>query len=398
MNFVEKQHMQSYNERTRKDYFLNKKLKTIVVKNAFVLPVKKHKGSLCGVGGIANEDKEYVSESQMDGFNMQKRLYGIYKIDTKNIEFVDEKVVYINFFIHHWGHYLIDVINRLWFVLDKDISNYKFIYIVRKNSDDTISGNYLELLNLLGIKKEQLIVVNKVTQFREVIIPEASICPGKYFTQEYRNIFLKIILNSRYKKWNKKQKIICSRSKFLSAGKKEIGGELVEKVFTDNGYKPVYFEKMTVKQQIEVLNNSSEIVAISGTLPHNILFLENSVHVTILNKTYRNNLHQFLINQISPAKVDFVDVNISPMPVLYGYGPFIMCITQPLKKYCEYYNLKLNQSVNYNITFSQKIWYAFLYILSYHFKIPKDNSYKFSEIRKCYKELKKENKHDKFNC
>lgn len=394
MNFVEKQHELKYNEKTNNNYMVNKKLEVIKVKNGYVLPVRKAKTSLSGQGGVVDEMKNYIIESQMDGFNMSKRLYGIYNFNNKNVDFVDEKVIYINYFMHHWGHYLIDVINRLWYILDKDIANYKFVYIVKEKSNDTINGNYLELLNLLGIKKEQLIAINQVTQFREIIIPEASICPGKYFTQEYKNIFSRIIVNSEYTKKKNKQKIVCSRSQFAKAGKKEIGGELLEKVFTDNGYIKVYFEQLSVKQQIETLNNASEIVAISGTLPHNILFLENEAHVTILNKTYRLNLHQFLINQISNANVDFVDTNISPLPVLYGYGPFIMCVTRPLEKYCQYYKLKLNQKVNYKLSFNQKVWYAMTYIMSYRFKIPKDNNYKFSEIRACYNELRKESKND----
>ncbi|MGC4441231.1 glycosyltransferase family 61 protein, partial [Streptococcus suis] len=71
---------------------------------------------------------------------------------------------------------------------------------------------------------------------------------------------------------------------------------------------------MSLTEQIRVLNTSSTIVMTSGSLAHNLLFMKDKKDVIILNKTYRVNLHQFLINEMTEARVRFVDIYISPLP------------------------------------------------------------------------------------
>lgn len=277
---------------------------------------------------------------------------------------------------------------RLWYVLKNDISNYKIAYTCRLGKDDSIKGNYLELLNLLGIDESKLLRVNQVTQFEEVIIPETSIYPGKYFTKEYKELFDRIIENSKVDFFSAK-KIYCSRAMVKHRLKREIGEEKLEQVFNNNGYQSVYLEKMTLNEQISLLNTAKEIVCVSGTLPHNLLFVRNNAKVTILNKTYKLNMHQFLINQICNLDVSFVDVNLSPTPVLYGMGPFIMMITDCFKAYCKDNNLKCDFPVNYHIGFKIKMWYYITYLISYRGKIIKEYEIDSKKIRELYKRRQK---------
>ena len=116
---------------------------------------------------------------------------------------------------------------------------------------------------------------------------------------------------------------------------KEDGENYIEKIYNENGYSSVYLEKLNLKEQIILLNSSKEIAMISGTLPHNLLFVRSNPNVTIINKTYRPNIHQFLINSITNANVKFVDAYVAPLPVLYGRGPFLIRITQEFKQYSD---------------------------------------------------------------
>ena len=277
---------------------------------------------------------------------------------------------------------------RLWYILKNDISDYKIAYTCRLGKNDPIRGNYLELLKLLGIDESKLLMVNQVTQFAEVIIPETSIYPGKYFTKEYKEIFDTIVNNSKVE-FSNTRKIYCSRAMVKHKIKREIGEENIEKIFNDNQYESVHLEKMTLKEQIAILNSAQDIACISGTLPHNLLFVRNHAKVTILNKTYKMNMHQFLINQICSSEISFVDVNLSPTPVLYGMGPFIIMVTDCFKDYCKDNQLKCDMSVNYHIDTKTKMWYYITYLLSYRGKIIKETEIDSKEIRKLYKRRQK---------
>lgn len=392
MNYVDDLVKEKYEKFCNSNFLREKELKVDSVFEGYILPVNKYYNpnkSLCGTGGVVDSKYNYVESSAMLGYNMSNRLYGKYEFKKENIEYIDESVIYINFFIHHWGHFLIDVINRLWYILDKDVSNLKFAYIVRSNNDDIINNNYLELLELLGIKKENLYKINKVTKFREIIIPEASIYPGKYYTREYKKIFDRIVNNVELHDINPIKKVYCSRSQFQKSYDKEIGETKIEEIFNNNGFESIYMEKMTVREQIETINSSQVVVSISGTIPHNILFLRNPTKFIILNKTYKLNLHQFIINQIVDADVDFVDVNVSPLPVEYGRGPFIIKINKNIQSFFYDNNMTLNQIVSSKLSLKEIIWYYWRYLINNRLKIVKDKDYTYKEIRNNYKNSQK---------
>ncbi len=325
-------------------YLSDKELQVEYVKKGTVLPPKVFEMKLSnklglqkalhGKGGVVDSKGNYVELSGQKAVGMRNRVYGSYKFNHKNLAIRNEKVIYLNYFINQWGHFLLDVVGRLWYPLLKD-TDTKLDYTCYAGTETKLEGNYLEFLELLGIDKSRLILINRPTQFSEIIIPESSILPGEYYTKEYKMLFNSLVANVKLDNNLESKKIYCSRARLDLAKGKEFGENGIEKVFLKNGYTPVYMETMSLKEQIRTLLSATTIVLTSGSLAHNLLFINNKINVFILNKTYRVNLHQFLINKISEASVSFVDIYRSPLPILYGYGPFLMDITKPLVNFFE---------------------------------------------------------------
>lgn len=358
MNIIEVNYLEDLSKKDVVDlsqkHFLNsKELRVEEVAQGIILPPQKlmtemlnklgSNGPIFGKGGVTDSIGNYKKISAQDAYGMRARVKGAYSIKNREIPFIDEEVIYMNFYIHQWGHFLLDVVGRLWYALAN--TNLKIVYTCYEGENDKISGNYLEFLKLLGIDEGRLILINQVTKFSKVIIPESSIFPGAYYTQEYKNIFNLVVENSGCH-FNGNHRIYCSRSKLQNAKWKEFGEDNIESIFTSNGFEPVYMEQHSLSEQINILNSSKEIVLTSGSLAHNLLFLKKKVKVTILNKTYRVNLHQFLINDMSDGMITFVDMYVSPMPILYGLGPFMVTTTKPLKNFLKDNELKLYGDLN----------------------------------------------------
>lgn len=352
-NYLEDLSRNDFIELSNINYCLNKKLEITGIKNGIILPPRHIKSklfnmlgiqeSLYGEGGVVDSEGQYVQESAQLAFGMRPRVKGSYAFSRKEVKTVHKKVIYMNYFTHQWGHFLIDTIGRLWYAIFNDTET-TIVYTCFRNEHDAITGNYLELLKLMGIEESRLLMVNSVTKFDKIIVPESAILPGKYYTPEYSRIFDTIITNADIKLHNT-DNIYCSRAKLKDTIRKEYGCEnLIEKTFNDNNYKSVYMEKLSLREQIKTLNSAKNIVLTNGSLAHNLLFVRNNANVIILNKTYRCNTHQFLINEISNAKAIFVDVYISPMPVLYGYGPFIIAMTKEFLNFCQDNNIKISDS------------------------------------------------------
>lgn len=359
-----------YAELMNKKYELNKKLTVLSIDNGVVLPpsnpkTNKHKNtskSLFGSGGVLDSNNKYIEESAQLAYGMKNRIGKTEIYNQDDVEIVHESVVYMNFFIKQWGHFLIDVIGRLWYFIQSH--NIKIVYTCYENENYKLDGNYLELLKLLGIKEEQLIRINKSTKFDNIIIPEMSIYPGKYYTKEYKKIFDTIIDNVGILPINKNKKIYCSRMSFGKNNKKEFGEEIIEENLKYNGYDVVYMEKLSLKQQISILNESAYVAMTCGLLSHNLLFIRNNNKVLIFNKTYRSNLHQFMVNEIANSENCFIDVFVSPLPILYGYGPFIIRFTDEFKNLCNDLGYKIINNYN-KITFNLKVKYYMCYLISY---------------------------------
>ncbi|MBQ3475205.1 MAG: glycosyltransferase family 61 protein [Bacilli bacterium] len=379
--YIDKPMINQYKKYISKDYLNNKKLSTIEIKNGFILPAKKRfmqREPLCGNGGVLDCDLNYVEQSAQLGYNMSDRLNGKYNFNKDTVKYIDETVVYLNHYINHWGHFLIDVIGRLWYRKD----NTKYVLTTDLNSEMELKGSFLDFIELSGLKKEDIIIINQPTKFKKIIIPENSIYPGKYYTKEYINTFKTVIKNCKIKKTNE-PKIYLSRQ--LLNANKETGEKRIEDFFINNGFKPIHMEKLSLQEQISYIYNAKEIACMSGTLPHNILFSKENTKIIILNKTYALNMHQFLINQASKCNCIFIDTHKSILPVLYGLGPFIIKETDQLKKYSEDNNYKYSFNLINKKWRIENIKYILKYLKINRLRIAKDKFVNKKELYNYYK-------------
>lgn len=104
-------------------------------------------------------------------------------------EHIDEDVVYVGMFYLHWGHFLIDLTGRMWFLKQhaKVRSDFKVAYL----GEEEPKGNNLRFFELLRIKEEQLIHIRKPTRFKKVFVPEQSFKSCEWYTDEFVQMFLK---------------------------------------------------------------------------------------------------------------------------------------------------------------------------------------------------------------
>ncbi len=313
-------------EFARHDYLKHEKLTITTVENGLVLPLKKSEpgGPLMGYGGVLDAKGNYVRESAQIGKGDTKdRFNGKYDYDKGDECFYNENVIYIGAFPPHWGHFLVDMVYRLWFCLE-DKGKERIVYC----SDGTkINGVFLEFFELLQIDKDRLFRIEKPSRFRQVIIPEPAYMACDYYSLEYRNTFKTLIHNMPDMNIEPYEKIYLSRGHFQEAHSKEVGEKNIELNFQKNGYHILYMEELSLKEQVFYISHCKKVAALSGTLCHNILFADKETELIILNKTHIINTHQVLINQMIGNKVTYIDVYKKPFhhfPVSYGGGPFLL--------------------------------------------------------------------------
>ena len=339
-----------YMKYENREYKKNTKLEVKIVENAVVLPAKQDFSTnpkLWAIGGVMDKNNNFVEESASSYL-----FGGEYEYNEDYIDNIDEEVVFFGPFIKHWGHFLCDQMSRLWYVINEP-EKYKIVYCGWNWNQgiSDISGNYLELFELLGIKKEQLINIQKPTRFRKIIIPEFSFIPDKYYSEEFEKLTDIIVKNVKSHIKKCPEKIYLTRQLLNENNGKERGESKIIQYLENKGYRIISPEKLSLSDQIFYLNHAKIICMISGSISHNLMFCKQENEVVILNKTDMINAYQMVIDHMTKTNITYVNVYKRIFPVLFGMGPFLVYIS----KYFQNWGGKIKE-IN-RISMADYFWY-----------------------------------------
>lgn len=328
------------------------------IDNGVIAP---YKNDDFNTGGVFNNKNVFLDQSKYIGDWFQRG--GDYDLSKERIDYIDENVVYLGFFINHWGHFFIDVIGRMWLVQHKEYQNFKFAFIAENNNP--INENYYQFFDLIGLSRNQIIWVDHPMRFKKVFIPSLGKDKDWNISQEYYNFFSYINDESYKKKGNKYRNecIYLSRQSFSDAVKKERGEAQIEDEFKKNGYMVLYPEKMSLYEQIDIFQNAREIVCINGTIPLNCIFIGKGVKLVVLNKTSLIHNNLIMISSIMNVRPVYIDVYKEPIPHhprYLGEGPFWIEFNVNLKKYFKDSHLKIYPLSKKNQ--GNYLWYILTYI------------------------------------
>lgn len=328
-------------QNTHNMYKLERSMRVDVGLNGVILPRKfcRNPVPMWGLGGVCNEKGEFVQLSYYDG---NWATHGG-KYEWKNEEYCDETAIYFGYFFKHWGHFLIDLVGRAWYFVNRDVSKYKIAYL----GDQEIEGNFLEFFELLGVRKEQLIRITKPTRFKEVIVPEYSASSCKWYTDEYLSIFTAIAESVEKENidFPVPEKVYFSRLAFGKAKSSEVGEEYIAHWLAVNGYQAVSPEKLSLRQQVQIWNKAKSIACLDGTIPLNLNFSKNNqLQLLVMHKTHLEHLNLEMSLLMRPCDVTLMDAYWEPFkkyPKSIGSGPFLLCISEDVVAYSQQQGMEM---------------------------------------------------------
>ena len=206
-----------------------------------------------------------------------------------NIKYMDYDVLYLGSIHKAFGHFLWQHTNRLWAVKEyKDkIKNIKYVFLDRKSCKGNVPEYVYTCMQLLGVSKEDIIIINKPVRFRKVYVPEVSNerlfvsdLWGKWADATSANIKIDKTFD----------KIYLTRTAL--GERKTFGENVVEKIFAKNGFKIVSPEKLQLSDQIALVANCKVLAGCAGTALHLALFMKSGGTVIQIkrNSKYADNI------------------------------------------------------------------------------------------------------------
>lgn len=279
--------------------------------------------------------------------------------EDENIRNFEGITLYGGYLRRVWGHFLLGSLGRLWPAINKEIINKidRILFFATKDELSELTGNYLEIMELLGIADKIVIVDDEACRFEEILIPEISFEHDKFYSKECRETFDFIIRRALQgvDAQKKNRRVFFTRSRLKKCRVNEIGMREMEQYFKGRGYEIISPEVLSVKELVHILAETEVLVSFSGSVAHNILFAPNDsiLRFTILERHPMINTFQANINTMLQRDCLYVDAHWLPRlapsvgPVfLFGETPQFVRFCSDIGPYKEitsyYYDKKKN--------------------------------------------------------
>ena len=246
--------------------------------------------------GVFDNKLKFVKDSLQTRRN--KSQFIPHRFNRDGVPYIDEDVVFIGNVNPFFGHFLLEHMNRLYALMDKKYSKRKVVLIDDKNLEKT--PNYIfTFLELFGVKRKDIIILDKTTQFRSVCVPFQGFNSRLYTTDNFAKTFDKIAKNVPNSE--KYEKIYLSRAK-LDDKHKTLGEEKVQRVFEKNGFKIIYPEKLPLDKQISLIKNCKVLAGCAGTALHLALFMKPGGTVISIKRNRRAACNAMIQNNVNDTK------------------------------------------------------------------------------------------------
>ncbi len=173
----------------------------------------------------------------------------------------------------HFGHFLIEAISPLWYLLQHPETDVLCHEVPRLFKPTFIDA----FLHLAGFKRNRFYSFEKPVQVKEVIIPDPSVYFGKNGYTIHQSVPGKVAANllARIKQPGNsttQQPLYFSRARLQNGNRKIEGEQALEQLLRGAGAAIAYPETLSLAQQVLLINRHQVIIGTSGSALHNILF------------------------------------------------------------------------------------------------------------------------------
>lgn len=242
--------------------------------------------------GVFDEEYNFIkSSTQVRRNNGQF----IPKFNHDNIPYIDKDVVFVGNVYPAFGHFLLEHLNRAWALRDK---KYRDMHVVLINNQDVnpVPEYMYKFLEIMGVSRERIIILNETTQFRNVYVPYQGFNIPVYSSVEFGETFDAMAKNIDDSE-TCFDKIYLSRDALKE--RRTYGEKYIADIFEKNGFRVVYPETLPLEKQIAIVKNCMVLAGCAGTALHLALFMKPGGRVVQIKRNRRckdNAPVQHLIN------------------------------------------------------------------------------------------------------
>lgn len=314
--------------------------KYTIVENGYILPTSI---DLKTKGGVVDSNRKYIEYSGNKCAASFINISKSYEFTSFSTEYQDEDVIFLGYYLLHWGHLLWDCIGKFWILNEPEFANYKVCFL--PYMDEKLKGNFLRFLELSGVEQSRMIFIDEPSIFHTIVVPESTHDSNKWLHSDvYKTIFDTVVANSNYEKIEVPSKVYFSRESF---GKPEWGENEISRNFEKNGFKILYPEKITLDEQIAILQKAEVVASENSSICLNSAFAREGLKWIVINKysAVHKNFSEFhYMSKIEPVFIDAYNAKLNFYGETVGTRPYLVSFNKNLKEYFDDNNMKYSST------------------------------------------------------
>ena len=256
-------------------------------------------------------------------------------------DYMDCDAVFLGNAYPHFGHFLLEHLNRGWGISKIKSKNIKYVLIDNQNLG--AKQWMIEFLKLAGVPEKDILILNKSMRFNKIYVPSQSLnIVSGWYGNEFKDVF--DIMRKNANTNTAYDKVYVSRAK-LNDDMRVWGEEKVQHIFEKNGFKVIYPETMPLYEQIAIISHAKVLAGCAGTALHLALTMRDGTHVIQLNRTSAikdNGEIQYRLCKLKNQNIDIISASTEEFQSTHGgsHAPQIIGVTKYVKQFFDDNNFK----------------------------------------------------------
>lgn len=304
--------------------------KTMIVKNCFVS--KYEKIDSLGTRGALYEDGCIIEDETKRGMLKGSDPSTITTDRIEAAHKISSPCVYLGWLSWHFGHLLLEMPTRFWILDSIEKEKTTFLFHPLSSSpmpaEKMLSAEFVKLIcDCFGISTKQIILANQDLLVEELIIPtqllflNSKVDRYQYsIYQQFKSYLLQSSENkfSFFKKRTQKNRKVYFSRRQLKEGKRKATNEaVIEKIFQEYGFEIVSPERLSLSEQVKLLDNVSCLAGCDGSALHLAVFLPPKTKLIVLSARNISG-NQLLMSSLADIETHFICAHTNNTPVGLG--------------------------------------------------------------------------------
>ncbi len=284
-----------------------------------------------GAFGIFDADNKFVKSSLQLRGKMGQFIPDVKKLCVENCA---DTAIFLGNIYPHFGHFLLEHLNRAWGLGRVYKKGMKVIFIDNKNIG--AQKFVFDFTDMLNIPRRDVVILTKSVRYKKVYIPAQS-----WVTQHRAHTdFCKAFdaMAAGVSGPGVGDKVYVSRAA-LPADMKVFGEERIQNIFKKNGYAIIYPEKMPLAHQVAAIKNAKVLAGCGGTALHLALFMKPGGRVVQIKRNTGikdNGPIQWMLNQVRGLNSVFIEASVEKRKSEHQSKlPQIIGVTEHLQRFFD---------------------------------------------------------------